>query len=174
MAHGELKRRFKELIDVNEKQETKVCYHKNKVQNIVFGYLIWVRLFFYGISQALSFKCNNWWVILALSLLWNFIYLLLFLDAMTMLHRAQYQLDIICKELIEFCQQNLIPKNRDDMDLVEAGESCDGFEFGFHKKMLMLDHSTIVGRNVYIYFIVCALLAVAAIELYAYKYLLCK
>lgn len=174
MAHGELKRRFKELKDVNEKQETKVCYHKSKVQNIVFGYLIWVRLFFYGISQTLSFKCNNWWVILALSLLWNFIYLLLFLDAMTMLHRAQYQLDIICKELIEFCQQNLIPKNRDDMDLVEAGESCDGFGFGFHKKMLMLDHSTIVGRNVYIYFIVCALLAVAAIELYAYKYLLCK
>lgn len=93
-----------------------------------------------------------------------------------MLYRTQYQLDIICKQLIEICQQILIliAKNRDGLDLMEAGEFCDGLEFGFYENMLMLDHSSIVGRKVYIYFTVCALLAVNLLELYACKCLLCN
>ncbi|XP_022157182.1 uncharacterized protein LOC111023958 [Momordica charantia] len=176
MALGELERKFEELKDINEKQESRVRYYETKVQNIVFGYLIFTRLFFFGISQtSSSFNCKDWWVILALSLLCSFIYFLLFLDAVAMLFRTQYQLDIICKELKELFQQILVSKNQDDVGLsMETGESSGGFEFGFHEKMLMLDHFRIVGRKVYIYFTVSALLAVTAIELYVSKYVLCN
>ncbi|XP_022157176.1 uncharacterized protein LOC111023953 isoform X2 [Momordica charantia] len=175
MAVGELRRKFGELKDINEKQESRVRYHEAKFQKIVSGYLILTRLFFFGISQTSSSKCHDWWVILSLSLLCSFVYFLLFLDAATRLYQTKGQLDMICKELIEVCQQILVAQNQDDVDLaMEGGDFSDGFEFGFHEKMLVLDHFRFVGRKVYIYFTVCALVAVTAIELYVSKYLLCN
>ncbi|KAE8647811.1 uncharacterized protein LOC105435426 isoform X2 [Cucumis sativus] len=102
-------------------------------------------------------------------------------ETVTMLRRAQYQLDIIREELIEICQRILETQNQKELvDLtqltMEAGESNDGFDynFGFHKKMLMLDHSSIVRRKVHMYFTVSVLLVVIVIELYVSKYLVCN
>lgn len=114
---------------------------------------------------------------MALTLFSTFLYSLLFLDAVTVLSRTQDQLDVICKELTGICQQILVAQNQDNVGLaVEAGECSDGFELSFYEKMFRLDHFGIVGigRKVYIYFTVCALLALTVIELYACKCLLCN
>uniref|UniRef100_A0A0A0KND2 Uncharacterized protein n=1 Tax=Cucumis sativus TaxID=3659 RepID=A0A0A0KND2_CUCSA len=175
-------RSFQELKVIYKEQEERVCHHDSKVQNLVIGYLIFGRLLIFGIAQTfLPFKCKDWWVILALTLSCTLIYFSLLLDAVTMLRRAQYQLDIIREELIEICQRILETQNQKELvDLtqltMEAGESNDGFDynFGFHKKMLMLDHSSIVRRKVHMYFTVSVLLVVIVIELYVSKYLVCN
>ncbi|XP_011654634.1 uncharacterized protein LOC105435426 isoform X1 [Cucumis sativus] len=140
-------RSFQELKVIYKEQEERVCHHDSKVQNLVIGYLIFGRLLIF----------------------------------VTMLRRAQYQLDIIREELIEICQRILETQNQKELvDLtqltMEAGESNDGFDynFGFHKKMLMLDHSSIVRRKVHMYFTVSVLLVVIVIELYVSKYLVCN
>ncbi|KAA0042579.1 WD repeat-containing protein 91-like protein [Cucumis melo var. makuwa] len=172
---GDLRRNFVLLKDINDNQETSLRYCETKLQNVVLGYLSWGRLFFFGVS--FSFKCKDWWVILALTLFYTFFYFLLFMDAVIMLSRTHDQLDIIRKELAEICQQILVAQNQDNVGLsMEAGEDSDGFELSFHERMFMLDQFRVVetGRKVYIYFIVCPLLAITAIELYACKCLLCN
>ena len=178
MASGDL-RSFEEVTVIYKEQEEKVCYHENKVQNLVIGYLVFGRLLIFGFTQtSLPFKCKDWWVILALTLSCTLVYFSLLLDAVTMLCRTEYELDIIRKELVEICQRILVSQNqRDLVDLtqltMEAEESSDGFDFGFHQKMLMLNHFRTVRRKVHIYFTVSALLVVVVIELYVSKYLLC-
>ncbi|KAE8647812.1 hypothetical protein Csa_000331 [Cucumis sativus] len=172
---GDLRKNFVLLKHINDNQETSLRYCETKLQNIVLGYLSWGRLFFFGFS--FSFKCKDWWVVLSLTLLSTFLYLLLFMDAVVMLSRTHDQLGIIRKELTEICQQILVAQNQDTVDLsMEGGECCDGFELSFHERMFMLDQFSVVenGRKGYIYFIVCALLVITAIELYACKRLLCN
>ncbi|CAK9310763.1 unnamed protein product [Citrullus colocynthis] len=125
LLRDQLRRNFVLLKDVYDNQETRLRYSETKLQNIVLGYLSWGRLFFFGVS--LSFKCKDWWVVLALTLFSTFLYSLLFLDAVTVLSRTQDQLDVICKELTGICQQILVAQNQDDVGLsVETMPFCKG------------------------------------------------
>ncbi|XP_022157130.1 uncharacterized protein LOC111023927 [Momordica charantia] len=177
MEFGELKRNFEALKDLVEKQESRVQYHESRAQNITMAYLIWGRLFFFAISQTSSslLKCIDWWMVLGLSVSCAFVYFLFFLEAVTMLYRVQHQMDIICKEQAEICQQILVARSQlDDVDLaMEAGDSSDGFQFSFHVKLLEYGAFRIVERKFYICATVSALLAVTAIELYACSWLYC-
>lgn len=82
-------------------------------------------------------------------------------------------LDMISKEHIRISQQILnAPTPYDDA----AGDSIliDGLELSFQVHLLEYHPFRIVQRKVYIASTLCALLAVAAFELYACKHLLCN
>lgn len=80
-------------------------------------------------------------------------------------------LDMISKEHIQISQQIL-----NAPILIEAGDSIliDGLELSFQVHLLEYHPFRIVQRKVYIASTLCALLAVAAFELYACKHLLCN
>ncbi|XP_022157172.1 uncharacterized protein LOC111023951 [Momordica charantia] len=168
-----LKRDFEELKLLAEKQEPILRFYESRAQNITMGYLIWERFFFFALSQTSSpLKCIDWRVVLGLSLVCSFVYFLLFLEAVTMLYRTQNQMDMICKEQSDICQQILDAGNQDDGgSAMEAGDLSDGvaFNFSFHMRTtLNYDYSfRIFQKKVYISAIISSLVAVTALELYA-------
>ncbi|KAG6579344.1 hypothetical protein SDJN03_23792, partial [Cucurbita argyrosperma subsp. sororia] len=182
----QMEKRMEEVKGMWEKVEGRVNYYDTKLHAIIVAYLVWERVFFFfffffGVSNTnfasniSTLSCNGkWWVIVALSCLCSFVYMLLFVDAALMLYPHQNQLNLILQTHHQLYRQLLAIKD----SLMEAGdEASHGLSL---EEELMLINSNAAyrrrpwGRKFYVYTIFCALIDVASLELYACNSVLCS
>lgn len=187
-----LKKRVEELKDMSEKQEARVNYYDTKLHTVIVAYFIWERVFFFFVSQKAnspsSLSCNNsnLWVILALSCLCSLVYMLLFVDAALILYRTEHQLDLILRSHAQLYRQIWTIKTEAadtniDPSIMEAGDDQSSHGLRPQEELILIiinSNSALFRRKgerkFYAYTIFCALLGVAALELYACKSMLCN
>ncbi|KAG6579349.1 hypothetical protein SDJN03_23797, partial [Cucurbita argyrosperma subsp. sororia] len=141
-------------------EEARVCELESKLHSIALRYLIWERSFFFSVSHnSSSHKCVPLWIVVGLSLSCSALYLLMFLQNVSMMFRSLDTLNMILRE------RALILEARNE-------EGYGGLEvnYGFQVRELNNGRLRIAERKVYICAIACALVAVTAFEVCACTY----
>lgn len=190
MEVEELEKRMEELKAMGEKQEARVNYYDTKLHPVIVAYFIWERVFFFAIpktspfSTSLSCDNGNWWVILALSSLCSFVYILLFLDAALMLYRTEQQLTLILQKQAQLYRDiwtiRLEEEEAHTIDSsMEAGDRSSSHGRWLEDELMLMNSNPALfrataERKFYLYAIFCALIGVASLELYACKFVLCN
>ncbi|KAL4594973.1 hypothetical protein ACB092_12G057900 [Castanea dentata] len=149
-----------DLAIVNEKQERRVRYHETRAQNLTIAYLILLGIYTMAISHrsSTSLQCKNWWVPFAISLSSSIIYFMTFLNTVNKFYWTQYHLDL----------------NYLDLQVIHMRIREAEFESKCHSTSEQkLDPLVLFKRKLYIGIIVSALIAIAVIQLYACRFLLC-
>lgn len=166
----ELQSNYDELLVINERQEKQVQYHESRAQKLTTGYLILQGLYLTAISQRSpsSLQCKNWWVPFGISLSSSIIYFITFFDAVSKFYWTLYSLDVN-----HIDQQSLYARLRENKDHKDKSR---------HSKIQLVEELSyqrspdplqLFKRKLYITVTVSALIAIAAMGLYACRFFLC-
>lgn len=162
---------YNELVLINERQEKLVRYHESRAQNLTIGYLVLQGLYLTAISHrsATSLQCKNRWLPFAISLLSSVIYFITFLDAVNKYYWTLYNLDVN-----HIDQQSLYERIREAKDNIKGhGEIKIDGDDQLISDQRRPDPLLLFKRKLYITITVSALIAITAMELYAFRLFLC-
>ena len=167
----EMQKVLEELNAMADTQKGRVENYETSLQNIAIAFLVWLRLFFFSLSQTSPnsslLHCKQWWLLFALTCFSAFLYILLFIHNSLMLSRTERQLHVISRQQIQLHQQIWMLRLQELPQMIEP---------------IIMDHiingemgrTSTFERKLYINCILCGFIGIVALELYASRSLLCN